>query len=228
MALKLKVSFAEKEEAKRRGALWSAEDKTWFVPVHRDYNQFVQWVDAKEATVILQCPYYVATTEVTCWKCAGRTPVVGLAADNYHVLEDEDESDAENESEAKRWTKHQGFAFVSAVGYVDEASSARLAAAYPFFRPGNSQAGGRYWANHCQQCQALQGDFYLHQEPGGAFSPTTAAECQRILLVVQPVPYDCMVDAGVNWSSFDAQVPLYAKRSEGGNLLDSTSDYPAA
>ena len=28
-----------------------------------------------------------------------------------------------------------------------------------------------YYANHCERCEALQGDFYLHSEPGGAFFP---------------------------------------------------------
>ncbi|RSK45483.1 DUF5710 domain-containing protein [Hymenobacter rigui] len=213
MALKLRVSFADKEEAKRKGALWSVADKTWFVPPHRDYNQFTQWWEAGEATLILQAPYYVATSTIYCWKCTQSTTVAALAADSYCLLDyDDSESDEVTEDAPKSWYRQQEFVFISGVGYVDEATTAQLAAAYPFFRLGHSRAGGSYWANHCQHCQALQGDFFLHQEPGGAFSPTTVAECQRLTLEVQPTPYDCILNAGVNWSSFDAQVPRYAKR----------------
>lgn len=29
--------------------------------------------------------------------------------------------------------------------------------------------GARYWANTCPHCQAVQGDWNLYAEPGGAF-----------------------------------------------------------
>lgn len=213
MALKLRVAFTEKEEAKRRGALWSVTDKTWFAPPHLNYNQFAQWVEAGEGTVILQAPYYVATSSISCWKCTQLTTVAALAADSYCILDyEESESDEANEDDAKCWYRQQEFAFVSAIDYIDAATATQLAATYPYFRFGHSHAGGSYWANHCQQCQALQGDFFLHQEPGGPFSPTTVEECQRITLETQPTTYDCIISAGVNWSSFDAQVPRYAQR----------------
>ena len=33
----------------------------------------------------------------------------------------------------------------------------------------SATAGCRYWANTCPYCRSIQGDFYLHNEPNGAF-----------------------------------------------------------
>src|SRR5262249_14800539 len=35
----------------------------------------------------------------------------------------------------------------------------------------SKKANGHYFANHCRWCDALQGDFYDHNEVGGAFYP---------------------------------------------------------
>ena len=52
---------------------------------------------------------------------------------------------------------------------------------YRWFRKARSKtAEMSYFANHCEQCDVLQGDFYLHSEPGGAFFPESAGEASRI------------------------------------------------
>ena len=33
----------------------------------------------------------------------------------------------------------------------------------------SATAGGEYWANSCAKCGAIQGDWFLYAEPGGAF-----------------------------------------------------------
>jgi hypothetical protein len=52
---------------------------------------------------------------------------------------------------------------------------------FPFFRVGPSKmAGMSYFANHCEACGALQGDFDLHSEPGGPFCPESRSDFARI------------------------------------------------
>src|SRR5690242_15529938 len=34
--------------------------------------------------------------------------------------------------------------------------------------------------NHCDRCGSLQGDFFLHEEPGGAFVPMNFEQLARI------------------------------------------------
>ena len=191
------------------GAFWSAEDKTWFVPSYCDYNQFAKWFINEQAELILENPYYIALNRAACWKCRQPTTMLALASNRYYSLEYVDE-DAGDE---KAWLKENRFTFLSNVSYLDEASAALVSGTYPFFRLGYSRAAGcSYWANHCQHCQVLQGDFFQHQEPGGAFCPTTIEECQAIRLVKTGGKYDCLASAGVSWSSLDDEILHYSQK----------------
>jgi hypothetical protein len=40
MPLKINVPYAEKDLAKEKGAFWDKENKTWFIPDHKDMNLF--------------------------------------------------------------------------------------------------------------------------------------------------------------------------------------------
>ena len=46
-----------------------------------------------------------------------------------------------------------------------------------------------YWMNHCESCGIKQGDWPLHDEPGGSFFPTDTVEAQRITLWHRPSPF---------------------------------------
>ena len=41
----LNVPFSEKDEAKKLGAMWDAEQKTWFVVGAEDLTPFLKWID---------------------------------------------------------------------------------------------------------------------------------------------------------------------------------------
>lgn len=43
MRLNLKVSFAEKDEAKKLGARWDAAQKIWYVEGKADMAPFAKW-----------------------------------------------------------------------------------------------------------------------------------------------------------------------------------------
>ncbi len=95
---------------------------------------------------------YVATTEARCWRCRASIEVVCIYCATGEICGD----------------RYEEFA-VSNVTAIDEALRPQLAG-WPHFRFGYSRAaGGRYLANHCPHCRALQGDYFLHCEPGGAF-----------------------------------------------------------
>jgi hypothetical protein len=58
---------------------------------------------------------------------------------------------------------------VSSVTSGDPALSNELKR-WPLFRLSYSRtAEEEYWANHCGHCDALKGDFFLHNEPDGPF-----------------------------------------------------------
>ncbi|WP_053162779.1 hypothetical protein [Pseudomonas brassicacearum] len=43
--------------------------------------------------------------------------------------------------------------------------------------------GSCYLMNHCENCGAKLGDFFMHSEPGGAFFPTSPQEAKRMTLI---------------------------------------------
>ena len=45
MALILKVSYGEKDEAKALGAKWNTQLKKWYVEKQKDYHKFIKWIE---------------------------------------------------------------------------------------------------------------------------------------------------------------------------------------
>jgi hypothetical protein len=95
---------------------------------------------------------YVAAARTRCWKCRASIDVVCLYCQRGTI-------DGEPYDEFS----------VSHVTAINE-SLRRQLAHWPSFRFAFSRADGfRYLANHCTRCGALQGDYFLHCEPNGAF-----------------------------------------------------------
>jgi hypothetical protein len=46
---------------------------------------------------------------------------------------------------------------------------------------------GKYYANNCPDCGVIYGDFYLHDEPGAPFFPTTDEEANSIVIETVPL-----------------------------------------
>lgn len=55
-------------------------------------------------------------------------------------------------------------------------------------------AGIEYLANICRGCDAVQGDHYVHSEPGAAFFPLSAAEQAEILVTWLETPLEAEAD----------------------------------
>jgi hypothetical protein len=45
MRVNLKVPYAEKDKARKRGARWDAARKTWYVENMENLNPFLRWMD---------------------------------------------------------------------------------------------------------------------------------------------------------------------------------------
>lgn len=202
MGLKLKVTYQEKEEAKSKGAFWDTEYKTWYVPAHKDYNDFIKWIDTGKFSIIGKKPFYVAHNKRACWKCSELTEVIALASNRFYEL-DYVNIDDENDS-SQKWFEQDYFSFFSTPEYIDKEIIELIQQKFPFYKFGYSKTiNGKYWANHCQSCNALQGDFFNHSEPGGAFFPTSIEECQEIKLIEVPSKFDLTLSAGTGMSSIE-------------------------
>lgn len=208
MSFKIKVPYSEKDHAKSKGAFWDNQYKTWYVPDNKDLNDFLNWIDTKHINIIAKAPFYVGINHCGCWKCHSKTKVIALYSDNFFCLESEDEGKIFFE-------KADSKSFFNMVTYLDQDIAAFLSSKFPFFKLGFSKTVGEsYWANHCIQCGALQGDFFNHNEPGGAFFPISEEECSSITLVKLPFSYDAGLQGCFSYSSDEDDVFQFAKRME--------------
>lgn len=202
MPFKLNVPFSEKDIVKSKGAFWDATQKTWFVPDHKDLNDFTQWIDTENINIIIKAPVYLAINTSECWKCHHETTVISLYSDNFYHLDYRDE-EAENET----YEKVDAKSFFSDITFLDKDILQFLHQNFAFFKLGFSKTiNSRYWANHCEQCDALQGDFFNHAEPGGAFYPVTEAECKKILLIQLPLKFDVGINGQFSYSSNEDEI----------------------
>jgi hypothetical protein len=174
------VPLGEDQEARRLGAGWDAEAKTWFVPENMDRSVFRRWwpktINIRSAT------YYIAQVPETCWSCDYPTLVFGFFLPaGYQVLEDEDREPDEPEEDF--WQEMEDVGRLSYIEYLTPTVESRIRALAPHYKRGLSKTLGLwYWMNHCSECGIQQGDHYLFREPAAGFLPTRFEAAREIRL----------------------------------------------
>jgi hypothetical protein len=135
--------------------------------------------------------YYVAHTNGRCAHCGLSTRLLALAMPNGHETLDEDmQADTGGEPGSNAWQPANASAFLFYVAGLPDGVQGRLHHLSPFFRLAHSAAiSSSYWANHCEHCGTLLGDYELHCEPDGAFMPSSEAAAAYIQLLQIPEPF---------------------------------------
>jgi hypothetical protein len=136
---------------------------------------------------------YLALSSAACWKCRNNARALCL----YCVRGEIDGNRREH-------------FVISNLTEMDE-SLLEVIRSFPHFREAYSrEADMRYFANHCEHCGIVQGDFYLHSKPGGAFFPETNDDFARIdfariesrIRCNGGEGYGTMEDAFRNWKQY--------------------------
>jgi hypothetical protein len=203
MSYLLNVSYADKDEAKALGAFWMPECKSWVIPDHiEDINPFNKWMPNNLGCIVRK-PYLLCLSKTNCWKCGNETPMVALAAKNYYYYEYNDVNAPENDEQL--WLKAEDPTLFSSVITMDTHVIEYLKQHYPFVKKVYSHtAEETYFGNTCIACGKLQGDFYHHEEPGGAFFPD---------------PYEG-VPTGITFRLIDLEYDYNIEASYGGMAYD--------
>jgi len=174
--------LSKKEEAIARAgrAIWLDQPAGWFAAKGSDINSLAGWIP----DCIAARPF-LATSSSSCWKCGDSTPVHCLALPQGHLsleFRDDDEDDGESEG-AVEWRLADCGTFISNLTLVNGSVQRYLKTACPSYcLDFSKKAEGSYFMNHCKHCGAKLGDFFMHNEPGGAFFPTTEGAARGITL----------------------------------------------
>lgn len=200
MPYKINVPYAEKDAAKAIGAFWDANQKTWYIPDHKNPNDFMQWIDTKNVSLILKAPYYLGLNKRDCWKCSEESTVISLYSDNFYQYDDEDDTEPAFERVNSKSCIHY-------VDFIEPDIAIFIQKEFPFYKIGYSRmTDSEYWANHCEHCGVIQGDFHLHEEPDSAFCPIDEDGCKELTLIEMPFTFDLGLSGGFSYSSNEDQV----------------------
>jgi hypothetical protein len=113
---------------------------------------------------------FVLEGEHACHECGCIVPVFGLLVFGPFALVGHSLLDPEDDSAILRCP----------VELPDDVSTALATRSGGHFRPDESKTlSQRCWMNHCRECGAKIGDWYVHK-PGEAFFPTTEDELSRL------------------------------------------------
>ncbi|WP_320534194.1 hypothetical protein [Robbsia andropogonis] len=180
----LLLSKNEASTARTGRAVWLDEPAGWFATEESDINALAEWMPEYVAPNFL-----LASNTQSCWKCGCSTPVFSVASKGDYLarLPLCEEDDATTEGVV--WTMAESGTFIGNLTLVNGSVRRSLARHCPNYRVDFSKtAESNYFINHCRSCDAKLGDFYMHNEPGGAFFPTTEVQATKIQLRKVEVP----------------------------------------
>ena len=204
MPILLDVPYSEKDEAKKLGAWWSSEKKKWYVKNKSDYHKFRKWISKSEAFYII-CDYlYVIEGTHTCFKCHKPTRVIGYGIENY--LEYDEENNASMEYEESNEIHIAGH-----INPIPQEVLAYLQKKYNYKNRYSKFANCTYLANCCDNCDVLQGDFFLFNEVDSPFWIEDETAASNLKLYKIPLEYDMVLDSiDIGFGSNDHLIKEYA------------------
>jgi hypothetical protein len=177
----LLVSKKEESEARAGGAEWLEQPPGWFATENSNIDALSGWIPNLAAP-----QFFIASSEQSCWKCGDRSPVYCLAMpEGYLSMEIQSDPDGEDDDAIVESVLAESGTFISNLSLVNGSVQRLLKERCPSYHLDFSQTTERrYFMNHCRHCGAKIGDFYMHDEPDGAFFPTTENEAKNITLEV--------------------------------------------
>ncbi len=190
--LKLNVPYEEKEIAKTYGAYLDKNAKTWCLPRNKYNNidKFDRWIP-NNYYYIAETPIYIAESSRLCWKCKKRIKVTTFAS--YNVTEFYENEDNENNKYLE--IEDMGFAFAFNIEFIPNDLLCLINKINPYYKYAYTKTTGTsYYNNHCRYCSSIQGDFYLHSEPGEPFFPITEEGIKNITLYELNLKFDLPVE----------------------------------
>ncbi|VWC81964.1 hypothetical protein BLA39750_01267 [Burkholderia lata] len=128
----------------------------------------------------------VARTSTPCWKCHRDTRVYAVCVCQpagwiYSTPDDPEWSaslpEATRDGRLDSWGMWEALPCATTCAYLTRlngSAAKQLSDLCPAYRPDTSrEAGGRYWMNHCEHCEAKQGDHFVHatESRPGLFLP---------------------------------------------------------
>ncbi|WP_197068263.1 DUF5710 domain-containing protein [Candidatus Soleaferrea massiliensis] len=233
MKLYLNVPYSEKEEAKSLGAKWNARVKKWYINTDpKEYTKFSKWILGDTDDAVIATEYiFIVESQQKCWKCGQSTRVVGLGIGEFvHIYGDADDPHFEivedyvepGEELHLAWADNENDIPPKLLKYLKDTYSVKT---------GYSKTIGRKcFANHCDCCGVLQGNWFLFNEPDSPLSSCVGGDeliermCKLKIKGI-PIKDDLQLDWNVGFCSNDYAYFKYGQFEELVLSTDPNDEY---
>jgi Domain of unknown function (DUF5710) len=169
MRLYLNVPFSEKDDAKQLGARWDASVKKWYVADHLTSSSFSRWTEShQQLNQILIAPIWILSALEQCYNCTKISHVNCLASTSIKDIEYDDYNQAYH---LLVNIKDEQLTISNLETFDSRLLQPIKQYAPNYFLDYSKTQGAEVWMNHCEYCGTKLGDFFLHNEPSGAFFP---------------------------------------------------------
>ena len=205
--LYINVPFSEKDEAKKLGAWWDSNKKSWFVKRRRDYPLFYKWILGNNEERFILCDhFYIVEGKRRCYRCHKETEVIGFAIEKFCIIYDPNEY-----KDLYSWWGEE-IHMASYIKPISQKLLNYLDINYGYHIGYSKTVNDSYLANHCKHCSALQGDYFLFSEPDSPFCIDTIEDAKNIKLYKVKLDNDIVADVDMIWGSEDYLIKQYAKK----------------
>jgi len=166
----INVPYAEKDEAKMLGAKWDPQERSWFVPHCISKELFSRWIQKVDKCTIDELSnsdvrsngFFIAQSSEVFWRCEKQTPVFTFLVPEQHEVKEFIEDDEEN-NDPYFWMSSS---YPSLLGFVialnENSKKAILQIKKYYYQDYSKQSSFSYHMNHCENCNAKLGDFYMY------------------------------------------------------------------
>lgn len=168
--LYLDVPYQEKDLAKSLGARFDGEVKKWYYSGDaRNLVKFHKWILKNKEEAIITDKIYLLQSYRKCWKCGNKTKVIAFGIGDYITIYQND-LDGEIRYELNVGKTHEDIH----IAWTDEEENIpplllKYIKKHYAVKTGYSSVSGKCFANHCEHCGAIQGNFHMFSELDGPF-----------------------------------------------------------
>lgn len=215
----LNVPYNEKDDAKSLGARWNPTVKKWYVKNKKDYYKFIRWIEPYGNMVIIDELYLIEGVK-KCFRCGKDTRVIGfgidkhLSIDGLHEIENNNYDG--NEIKEILYDKmleinQDNIHIVGPIDPIPEPLMEYIQNKYNYKLRYSKTTHISSICNCCDNCDVLQGDFFLFSEVDSPFFIHSREDVKKLEIYKIKLEQDLIVNADDGWASFDEMFKKYGK-----------------
>lgn len=215
----LNVLYNEKDDAKSLGARWNPTVKKWYVKNKKDYYKFIRWIEPYGNMVIIDELYLIEGVK-KCFRCGKDTRVIGfgidkhLSIDGLHEIENNNYDG--NEIKEILYDKmleinQDDIHIVGPIDPIPEPLMEYIQNKYNYKLRYSKTTHISSICNCCDNCDVLQGDFFLFSEVDSPFFIHSQEDVKKLKIYKIKLEQDLIVNADDGWASFDEMFKKYGK-----------------